>query len=93
MECVLVLLFQKQPSAASVKMNVNANVEYAPIMLTIHNGISKSYQLGLFACLSTVKEEIYFRIFYQQTNYISLLQKHQIMKRKVCENRKIASPN
>jgi hypothetical protein len=49
-------------------------------MLTIHNGISKSYQLGLFACLSTVTEEIYSQIFYQQIDYISLLQKHQIMR-------------
>jgi hypothetical protein len=54
-------------------------------MLTIHNGVSKSYQLGLFACMSTVEEEIYSHIFYQQIDYL-IAAKASIMEGKVCEN-------
>ena len=62
-------------------------------MLAIHNGISKSYQLVLFACLSTFKEKIYSQILYQQIDCISLLQKHQSWKEKFMKIEKIVGPN
>jgi hypothetical protein len=58
-------------------------------MLTIHNGISKPYQLGLFACLSTVEEEIYLFSNILPANGLYLIAaKASIMKGKVYENRK-----